>query len=123
MLPWNKLRTYVIRFEPGKAAEYVRERTWASNEIKRDLDNGGLELEITTNNGAELHNWVQRFAPEAQLVSEQETVINMSDFKPTRIPVLGVLGSIVSSGFGLFMYIKGQLNWFKKECEQHHGEL
>ena len=69
VLPWNNLRTYVIRFEPGKAAEYVRERTWASNEIKRDLDNGGLELEITTNNSAELHNWVQRFAPDAKLVS------------------------------------------------------
>lgn len=95
VLPWNKLRTYVIRFEPGKAAEYVRERTWASNEIKRDLDNGGLELEITTNNSAELHNWVQRFAPDAKLVSEQE-----AEFGTKRGAVHGLMGASGGAAFG-----------------------
>lgn len=94
VLPWDKLRTYVIRFKPGKVAEYVRERTWASCERKRDLDDGGLELEITTNNSADLHNWVQRFAPDATLVSEQEV-----DFGTKKGAVHGLMGA--TGGFSL----------------------
>ncbi len=94
VLPWDKLRTYVIRFKPGKVAEYVRERTWASCEHKRDLDDGGLELEITTNNSADLHNWVQRFAPDATLVSEQEV-----DFGTKKGAVHGLMGA--TGGFSL----------------------
>ena len=94
VLPWDKLRTYVIRFKPGKVAEYVRERTWASCERKRDLDDGGLELEITTNNSADLHNWVQRFAPDSTLVSEQE-----AEFGTKRGAVHGLMGA--TGGFSL----------------------
>ena len=142
VLPWDKLRTYVIRFKPGKAAEYVRERTWASSEHKRDLDDGGLEIEITTNNGTDIHNWVQRFAPDAKLVSEQEA--EFQTHAMTRGVIFGACGATGSLLGGLFGS-KGlfgssrsasmaaamqeqdpeakQWNEFKQECELYHGEL
>lgn len=142
VLPWDKLRTYVIRFKPGKVAEYVRERTWASCERKRDLDDGALELEITTNNSADLHNWVQRFAPDATLVSEQE-----AEFGTKRGAVRGILMGAACGAFVLPRILKsmGKLGsrpeavpetitpaddaeaaqWadLQLECELYHGEL
>ena len=142
VLPWDKLRTYVIRFKPGKVAEYVRERTWASCERKRDLDDGGLELEITTNNSADLHNWVQRFAPDSTLVSEQEV-----DFGTKKGAVHGILMGAACGAFVLPRILKsmGKLGsrpeavpetitpaddaeaaqWadLQLECALYHGEL
>ncbi|HIV55876.1 MAG TPA: WYL domain-containing protein [Candidatus Anaerobiospirillum stercoravium] len=142
VLPWDKLRTYVIRFKPGKVAEYVRERTWASSEVKRDLDDGGLELEITTNNSADLHNWVQRFAPDSTLVSEQEV-----DFGTKKGAVHGILMGAACGAFVLPRILKsmGKLGsrpeavpetitpaddaeaaqWadLQLECALYHGEL
>ena len=142
VLPWDKLRTYVIRFKPGKVAEYVRERTWASCEHKRDLDDGGLELEITTNNSADLHNWVQRFAPDATLVSEQEV-----DFGTKKGAVHGILMGAACCAFALPRILKSMGNlgsrpeavpetitpaddaeaaqWadLQLECALYHGEL
>jgi hypothetical protein len=69
-LPWHEPRTFHIRFAPGKAADYVRERIWAENQEIRELKGGGLELKITTRSEPELFAWMRSFGEEAELVSK-----------------------------------------------------
>lgn len=70
-LPWHEPRTFQIRFNPGKAAEYVRERTWADKqEISEHVD-GGLTLTITTRSEPELMAWVRSFGDEVEFCQEQ----------------------------------------------------
>ena len=66
-LPWHEPRTFAITFKAGKAAEYVRERTWADQQRMEDLENGDLLLEITTRSEPELMAWVRSFGEEADL--------------------------------------------------------
>lgn len=67
-LPWHEPRTFHIRFKPGKAAEYVRERVWADEQKVADREDGGLDLTITTRSEPELMAWVRSFGDEAELV-------------------------------------------------------
>lgn len=66
-LPWHEPRTFRIRFTPGKASDYVRERIWASNQKMEELADGGLLLELTTRSEPELLAWVRGFGSEACL--------------------------------------------------------
>lgn len=72
-LPWHEPRTFRIRFKPGKAADYVRERIWASEQSMEDLEDGGLLLEITTRSEPELMAWVRGFGEEARLEMEGQS--------------------------------------------------
>lgn len=67
-LPWHEARTFRIRFTPGRASDYVRERIWAENQRLEELDNGGVLLEITTRSEPELLAWVRGFGDEATLL-------------------------------------------------------
>ena len=66
-LPWHEPRTFRIRFKPGKAADYVRERIWADEQKIFEMEDKGLELEITTRSEPELTAWVRSFGEEACL--------------------------------------------------------
>lgn len=67
-LPWHEPRTFRIRFQAGKAADYVRERIWADTQEMRELEDGGLELKITTRSEPEVMAWVRSFGEEAEMV-------------------------------------------------------
>ena len=64
-LPWHDPKTFRIRFTPGKAADYVRERIWADEQKMEDMEDGGVLLEITTRSEPELMAWVRSFGEEA----------------------------------------------------------
>ena len=57
-LPWHEPRTFRIRFTPGKAADYVRERIWADQQKLEELEDGGVLLELTTRSEPEVMAWV-----------------------------------------------------------------
>ena len=67
-LPWHEPRTYRIQFKAGKAADYVRERTWLDSQLLIDLENGDLLLEIVTRSEPELTAWVRSFGEEAKFM-------------------------------------------------------
>jgi hypothetical protein len=64
-LPWHEPRSFRIRFTPGRAADYVRERIWADSQEMEDAPDGGLILAITTRSEPELAAWVRSFGPDA----------------------------------------------------------
>lgn len=68
-LPWHEPRFFSIRFRPGKAAEYVRERIWADEQKLEELCDGGVILHITTRSEPELMAWVRSFGDEAKFDS------------------------------------------------------
>lgn len=67
-LPWHEPRTFRIRFAPGKASDYVRERIWAESQRMEDTDDGGVLLEIVTRSEPELMAWVRSFGDKATLL-------------------------------------------------------
>lgn len=77
-LPWHEPRTYVIHFKAGKTAEWVQERVWSKNQVMRTLDNGDLELQLTTTAEPELLSWVRSFGSEAELVKQTDSVVSTS---------------------------------------------
>lgn len=70
-LPWHEPRTFRIRFTPGKASDYVRERIWADRQQLEELDDGGVMLEITTRSEPELMAWVRSFGEDACLIGRE----------------------------------------------------
>jgi hypothetical protein len=73
-LPWHDPVTFKVSFAPGKASDYVRERTWAQSQKLRELSNGGVELTITTRSGPEFMAWVRSFGKEVTSVSSDKKV-------------------------------------------------
>lgn len=67
-LPWHEPKKFRIRFTPGKAADYVRERIWASDQKVTEQDDGSLVLELTTRSEPELMAWVRSFGDEASII-------------------------------------------------------
>lgn len=67
-LPWHEPRTFRIRFKPGKAAEYVRERIWSGTQKMDELEDGGLLLEIVSRSETEVRTWVRSFGAEAEML-------------------------------------------------------
>ena len=67
-LPWHEPRSFSIRFRPGNAAEYVRERVWAEEQTLEEADDGGVTLHITTRSEPELMAWVRSFGDEAAVM-------------------------------------------------------
>lgn len=71
-LPWHDPRTFRIRFKPGKASDYVRERIWADTQKLEEQDDGGVLLEITTCSEPELAAWVRSFGEDALLLANDD---------------------------------------------------
>jgi hypothetical protein len=69
-LPWHEPRFFRIRFAPGRAADYVRERIWADSQEMDDTEDGGLILGITTRSELELTAWVRSFGEDAAFLPE-----------------------------------------------------
>lgn len=70
-LPWHEPKTYVITFKKGIAIGYIKERTWADSQKMRDLDNGELELTITTKAGPEILSWVRSYGIQIKSVTDE----------------------------------------------------
>jgi predicted DNA-binding transcriptional regulator YafY len=71
-LPWHEPRSFRIRFRPGKASDYVRERVWADEQTMEEAADGGLVLSILTRSEPELTAWVRSFGPDAALLSDSD---------------------------------------------------
>lgn len=67
-LPWHEPRTFRVHFNKGKAADYVRERIWASQQKFIEQPDGSLVLELTTRSEPEVMAWVRSFGEEAKLI-------------------------------------------------------
>lgn len=67
-LPWHEPRTFRIQFKPGKASDYVRERTWAEQQSLEEQEDGAVLLTVTTRSEPELRAWVRSFGDEAMLI-------------------------------------------------------
>ena len=65
-LPWHEPRTFTIRFTP-KVADYIKERVWSDSQISKDLEDGGVELTITTRSEPELMAWVRSFGEDGEV--------------------------------------------------------
>lgn len=52
------------------AADYVRERIWATNQQIEDCEDGGLILTLTTRSEPELRAWVRSFGDAAVLLED-----------------------------------------------------
>ena len=68
-LPWHEPRTFHIRVS-SNAADYVRERIWATNQQIEDCEDGGLILTLTTRSEPELRAWVRSFGDAAVLLED-----------------------------------------------------
>ena len=68
-LPWHEPRTFRIRVSPN-AADYVRERIWATNQQIEDCEDGGLILTLATRSEPELRAWVRSFGDAAVLLED-----------------------------------------------------
>ncbi|MDR1037963.1 MAG: WYL domain-containing protein [Deltaproteobacteria bacterium] len=66
--PRHEPKTFRMRFRPGQAADFVRERVWAQEERKDDQKDGSLILTITTQSEPELMAWVRSFGDECELI-------------------------------------------------------
>jgi hypothetical protein len=69
-LPWHEPKTFIIKFKPGRASDYVRERIWADNQKIEEAKDGGVLLELTTRSEPELRAWIRSFGHDATLISE-----------------------------------------------------
>ncbi|MDR1312358.1 MAG: WYL domain-containing protein [Deltaproteobacteria bacterium] len=67
--PRHEPKTFRMRFRPGQAADYVRERIWAQEERKDNMKDGSLILTITTQSEPELMAWVRSFGDECELMA------------------------------------------------------
>ena len=54
----------------ANAADYVRERIWATNQQIEDCEDGGLILTLTTRSEPELRAWVRSFGDAAVLLED-----------------------------------------------------
>jgi predicted DNA-binding transcriptional regulator YafY len=61
-----------VRFAPGAASSYVRERRWSRDqEMERD-ETGNLFLDFTSSNREELISWVLGFGSQAELLLPED---------------------------------------------------
>lgn len=75
-LPWHEPKKFRIRFNSGKAADYVRERIWATEQRIHELNDGSVLLEMTTRSEPEVMAWVRSFGEEAELFSNIEEFLS-----------------------------------------------
>ena len=67
-LPWHEPRTFRVRFKPGQAVDYVRERIWADQQKLEEQKDGGLILEVSIQSEPEFMAWVRSFGDQAEMV-------------------------------------------------------
>jgi len=65
-LPWHEPRTFRIKFKPGRASDYVRERIWSESQELTEEPDGGVILSISTRSEPELSSWVRSFGDEVE---------------------------------------------------------
>lgn len=66
-MKWHEPVRYKIRFEES-VADYVRERVWSEDQVINELDDGGLELELSAVSERELMAWIWSFGDKAKIL-------------------------------------------------------
>lgn len=73
-LPWHEPRQFRIRFNAGKAAQYVRERVWSDKQKFSKQEDGSLVLDMMSRSEPEVMAWVRSFGDEAEILEYMEDV-------------------------------------------------
>ncbi len=71
-MPWHEPRNFCIRFAPGPASDYVRERVWSDQQRLFEMDDGGVILEIVSRSEPEVISWVRSFGKDAVLLNKDK---------------------------------------------------
>lgn len=71
-LPWHEPRQFRIRFNAGKAAQYVRERVWSDKQTFSKQEDGSLVLEMMSRSEPEVMAWVRSFGEDARILENME---------------------------------------------------
>lgn len=71
-LPWHEPRLFRIKFNSGRAAQYVRERKWSEQQNIQDLPEGGIVLEMISRSEPEVLAWIRSFGSDAQLLAMEK---------------------------------------------------
>ena len=92
-LPWHEPRKFAVRFAPGGASDYVRERIWSDQQRLVEQEDGGVVLEFVSRSEPEVTSWVRSFGDEAELIGMDaadlaEPVKNYAQPAGTRSAVL-----------------------------------
>jgi len=69
-LNWHSPKRIHIQIDP-RAADYVRDRIWSDDQTIKELDDGGIEIAVTTTSEKELNAWVWSFGGLAQIIHSQ----------------------------------------------------
>lgn len=67
-LPWHEPKTYRIKFNKGRAAQYVKERVWSEKQKMKKQPDGSLILELESRSEPEITAWVRSFGEDAELL-------------------------------------------------------
>ncbi len=64
-LPWDKeTHKFEMVLKKGRAANYVKERTWCENQILQEMENGDLHLEFISRSSFEVYAWFRSFGSQ-----------------------------------------------------------
>jgi biotin operon repressor len=69
-LNWHSPKRIHVKIDP-QAADYVRDRIWSDDQTIKELDDGGIELAVTTSSEKELNAWVGSFLGLAKVIEIQ----------------------------------------------------
>lgn len=78
-LPWHEPRKFTIKFAPGKASEYVRERRWSDKQTVATDEDGALILEMISRSQPEVEAWIRSFGDKARLLAVEDIEIRPRD--------------------------------------------
>jgi len=71
----EKLRV-LLRFT-DKVADYIREKKWHRSQKLRNLNDGGVDLELTLSSLVEIERWVLSWGGDAQVLEPEELARNI----------------------------------------------
>jgi len=75
-LPWEKeVYAFQIHFNAGRVTDYIKERTWAKDQIIKENPDGSLELYIKTKSIYEVYAWCRSFGDQILSVKQNGTLI------------------------------------------------
>ena len=69
----DKIFDIVIRFSPD-VADYIREKEWHQSQRLKELNNGGVELQLRLSSLVEIQRWILGWGGEAVVLEPPELV-------------------------------------------------
>ncbi len=74
----DKIFDIVIRFSPD-VADYIREKEWHQSQRLKELNNGGVELQLRLSSLVEIQRWILGWGGEAVVLEPSELVESINE--------------------------------------------